>query len=353
MNIVLVDDNLVNLKLIEGLLKKCCPHYAPVSFQDPAGALAWCESHIADLLIVDYMMPAMDGIEFIRRFRTLPGTQQIPVLMVTADGNKSTRLGALEAGANDFLTKPIESVEFSVRVRNMLLLGTSFRTLSTHASQLAREVELATGEIHEREREIVQRLARAAETRDPETGGHILRMANYSRLIAEELGLPDDQQKLMLNASPMHDIGKIAIPDHILLKPGRLTEAEFEIMKTHAAAGWRILRDSSSPLLQAAAVIALNHHEKWDGSGYPNQLAGEQIPLLGRITAAADVFDALTSARPYKPAWEMERAFAFFRDGSGTHFDPGCVEALFARRKEILDIHTRYRDENESKENAA
>jgi putative two-component system response regulator len=350
MSIAIIDDNLVNLKLIEGLVRKSCAPHVPLLFQDPGAGLAWCKSNEPDLVIVDYMMPVIDGIEFIRRFRAMPGRADIPVLMVTADHEKSTRHGALEAGASDFLTKPIDGAEFSARVKNMLALRASHKKLADRAAWLAEEVARATLEIREREREMVQRLARAAEFRDPETGGHILRMAHYSRVIAEALGLPVAEQTMILEAAPMHDIGKIAIPDHILLKPGRLTNEEFAIMKTHAESGWRILKDSTSPLLDAAAEIALSHHEKWDGTGYPHGLAGENIPLYGRIIAVADVFDALTSARPYKPAWEPERAYEFFREGAALHFDPACVDAFFKRQGDILDIRARFRDEDEGPE---
>lgn len=355
MSIAIIDDNLVNLKLIEGLVRKCCANGSPLLFQDPGAALAWCKTNEPDLVIVDYMMPVVDGIEFIRRFRAMPGRADIPILMVTADHERSTRQAALDTGASDFLTKPIDGAEFSARVKNMLALRASHKKLADRAAWLAEEVSRATYEIREREREMVQQLARAAEFRDPETGGHILRMAHYSRLIAEQLGLSADEQKLILEAAPMHDIGKIAIPDHILLKPGRLSADEFAIMKTHAEAGWRILKDSTSALLDAAAEIALTHHEKWDGSGYPAGRAGEDIPLYGRIVSVADVFDALTSARPYKPAWELERAWQFFRDGSASHFDPACVDAFFARQGEVLDIRARFRDEDEpsATENAA
>jgi putative two-component system response regulator len=255
------------------------------------------------------------------------------------------RYRALRLGAIDFLNKPLDGPEFLARVKNMLDLRASQKLVAARAEWLASEVEKATREILARERETLFCLGRAAEYRDPETGAHILRMAHYSRLIAERLGLSTDEQQLILSAAPMHDIGKLGTPDNILLKPGRLTPEEFEIMKQHAVIGYRILKDSSSRVLQAGAEIAHTHHEKFDGSGYPNGLRGEAIPLHGRIVAVADVFDALTSERPYKKAWEVERALEFLREGSGTHFDPRCVDAFVRDFDEVLAIRARYQDE--------
>jgi response regulator RpfG family c-di-GMP phosphodiesterase len=344
MLIVIVDDNPVNLKLMESLVKRASSDFQPLTFQDSAEGLAWCLSNEPDLLIVDYMMPAPDGLEFIRRYREPPENADIPVLMITADHEKETRYAALESGANDFLTKPIDNAEFRARLRNMVSLRRSQKALADRAAWLAEKVSEATREILDREQEMITRLSRAAEFRDPETGAHIQRMAHYSNLIAKQLGLPQEEQELILRAAPMHDVGKIAIPDRILLKPGRLDEAEFTIMKTHAEKGWEILRQSKSHLLDAAAVIARSHHEKLDGSGYPQGLAGEAIPLHGRIVAVADVFDALTSERPYKKAWEIEHALEFLRKGAGTHFDPQCVSAFIDRFDEAMVIRASFQD---------
>lgn len=345
MRIVIVDDNPVNLKLMESLVKRANTDYQPLTFQSSAAGLAWCLSNLTDLLIVDYMMPAPDGLEFIRRFRAQPENTDIPVLMITADHEKETRYASLEAGANDFLTKPIDNAEFRARLRNMISLRLSQKALADRAAWLAEKVTEATRVILDREHEMINRLSRAAEFRDPETGAHIQRMSNYSHLIAQQLRLPLEEQELILRASPMHDIGKIAIPDNILLKPGRLDEAEFTCMKTHAEKGWEILRGSASQLLDVAAVIARSHHEKFDGSGYPQGLRGEDIPLHGRIVAVADVFDALTSERPYKKAWEIERAVDFLQAGAGAHFDPLCVAAFLSRIDDALAIRASYQDE--------
>ncbi|WP_018413188.1 HD-GYP domain-containing protein [Methyloversatilis thermotolerans] len=343
MDVVVVDDAQVNLTLMSALLGKL-PDARPTCFLSPFDALAHCRHHDPDLIIIDYMMPDMDGIELIHRLRSTPTLQQTPILMVTADHEREVRYRALESGANDFLTKPVDRIEFTSRVKNMLSLRRGQVALAQHASMLQEEVRRATAEIYERERETLNKLARAAEFRDPETGAHILRMAHVAALIAQELELDADLQEGLLIAAPMHDVGKLGTPDHILLKPGRLTPEEFEIMKRHASIGHEILKDSASPYMQLAATIALTHHEKYDGSGYPRGLSGERIPLVGRIVALADVFDALTSERPYKKAWDIDRAHAFLIAGRGSHFDPACVDAMMARWDDVLDIRARYQD---------
>ncbi len=348
MNVVVVDDTPINVTLLSHLIAKL-PDCSPVTFTEPQKGLDWSLQNVPDLLIVDYMMPDLDGIEFIRQFRLAPGRSDIPVLMVTANDQTQIRHQALDAGANDFLTKPIDKTEFMARSRNMLSLRRGQRRLEDHAASLAEEVRLATAEILARERETVIRLSRAADSRDPETGAHILRMAHFSRLIASHIGLAMADQEMILEAAPMHDIGKIGIPDHILLKPGRLDPAEFDIMKRHARMGFEILDGSESPFLQAAALIALGHHERFDGSGYPGALKGEAIPLFARICAVADVFDALTSERPYKKAWELDRAVAFLLEGAGSHFDPVCVEGFLSNWDEVLSIKEHFKDEEDEK----
>jgi response regulator RpfG family c-di-GMP phosphodiesterase len=346
MNVVIVDDTQINVTLMQALINRIVG-CKPIGFTDSAAGLQWCIDGAPDLVIVDYMMPAPDGIEFIERLRAIPAKAEVPILMVTADHEKEVRYRALETGANDFLTKPIDRIEFTSRVKNMLAIRKSHLALADRAAWLAEEVTKATAEIREREREAVFRLARAAEFRDPETGAHIQRMAHYSRLIAAGLGLEVTQQELILEAAPMHDVGKLGTPDLILLKPGKLTPEEFAVMKQHATIGWQILSDSSAPTLKVAAEIAYTHHEKFDGSGYPRGLKGEEIPLFGRIVAIADVFDALTSARPYKKAWEFDTAWEFIRENRGSHFDPNCADAFLARRDEVLAIRAQFRDPDE------
>ncbi len=342
--VLMIDDVDVNLKLLELMLKRM-GHCEAVKFTNSKQGLAWAKDHEADLIIVDYMMPELNGMDFIVQLRAIPGRQDVPILMITANDQKQIRYRALDAGATDFLTKPVDSIEFMARASNLLQLGASRKALSDRAAWLDAEVRKATLEIVQRERETVFRLSKAAEYRDPETGTHILRMAHYSELIAKGLNLPKEQQELLLEAAPLHDIGKVGIADAILLKPGRLTVEEFEVMKQHALFGYDILKGSDSNVLQNGAAIALGHHEKFDGSGYPHGVLGEAIPIFSRIVAVADVFDALTSERPYKKAWSLESASEFIQAGSGTHFDPQCVASFFSQWQEVLDIRQRFHDE--------
>jgi len=336
MKVVIVDDVQLNVSLLKALVARL-PDVEPVCFTDSRQALDWSLANDPDLLIVDFMMPGLSGTELTQRFRQrYPDT---PVLMVTANHELELRYDALNQGVTDFLNKPINSTELLARARNMLALNRNHK-------HLAEEVRKATEQLVAQERETIFCLARAAEYRDPETGAHILRMAHYSRQIAQHLGLSESQQDLLLQAAPMHDIGKVGIADMILLKPGRLTPEEFAVMKQHATIGYEILNANSASLLKVAAEIAYTHHEKFDGSGYPRSLKGEDIPLFGRIVAVADVFDALTSERPYKKAWSVEDASRLLREGSGAHFDPACVTAFFADFSEILAIKTRFLDED-------
>ncbi len=342
--VLIVDDVAANLRLLESMIKRMA-ECETITFTDPRQGLAWAKDHEADFIIVDYQMPDLNGTEFITRLRAIPGRHDVPILMITANDQKQIRYRALDAGATDFLIKPIDSVEFMARANNLLQLGASRKALANRADWLAQEVRKATFEIVQRERETVVRLSKAAEYRDPETGAHILRMAHYSECIAHALHLPVEQCSLLLDAAPMHDIGKVGIADHILLKPGRLTPQEFEVMKLHASYGYEILKESASSVLQAGAEIARAHHEKFDGSGYPDGLQGEDIPIFSRIVAVADVFDALTSERPYKKAWTLERAAEHIKACSGTHFDPRCVDAFFANWNKVLEIRQRFNDE--------
>ncbi|HEX5336824.1 MAG TPA: response regulator, partial [Gallionella sp.] len=232
MQIVIIDDTQLNITLLQHLIRKL-PDCVSTGFLDPLKAIDWCRTNEPDLVIVDYMMPDMDGLKFISAFRALHGRNEIPVLMITANDQKDIRYDALLGGANDFLTKPIDRIEFSARARNMLSLRTGQKYLADRAEHLTALVEERTAEIREREKELIFRISRAAEFRDPETGAHIKRMAHYSQIIALGLGLSLEQQKLVLEAAPMHDVGKIGIPDYILLKPGKLTPEEFEVMKGH------------------------------------------------------------------------------------------------------------------------
>ena len=294
---------------------------------------------VPDLLITDYQMPGMTGVELIEGFRAAHPTPQVPVIVVTADAQRETRNAALAAGASEFLRKPVDRDEVRIRVRNMLALREGQRSAERRADDLRMEVASATEAIVEREEETILSLARAMEYRDWETGDHIVRMATYSRLIAEQLELPPglDPQKIF-KAAPLHDVGKIGVPDHILLKPSSLTEDEYKAMQKHAEIGYEILQDCNGDILKLGGLIALTHHERLNGSGYPRGLKGEEIPLVGRIVAIADVFDALTSSRPYKEAWAVDAAFANLEQEAGVLYDPECVRAFLSIETAVREV---------------
>jgi len=313
------------------------------SFLKPMEAFNYCQNETVDLMLIDYMMPDMDGIEFITKVRECD--QEVPIIMITAiDDDDGIKLRALEAGATEFLNKPLKLYEFQVRVRNLLTLRKNQLLSKDRAALLQIEVEEATLEIMKRERETLSILGRASEFKDTETGAHISRVAKYAKLIGKELLDDNDELEMLYYSSPLHDVGKIGIPDIILLKPGGLDEEEMKIMKTHAKIGYDLLCDSNSKYLQAGALIAKSHHERWDGKGYPDGLKGAQIPLIGRIVAVCDVFDALLSDRPYKKAWEFDKAVAFIKENSGTMFDPSVVNAFFENIEEIKEIMMTHKD---------
>jgi putative two-component system response regulator len=308
------------------------------TFLDPVDALVCARERVFDLVLVDYEMPHMDGISFIRTFRTLPGCSDIPIAMITSRQTDDIKMEALQAGATDFLPKQPQSVEMTVRLRNLIQLGAAGRKLSDRAAHLASEVAAATRKLGEREEEIILRLALAVEYRDNDTGEHTLRVARYSRIIAEQLGLPARLCRDIYLAAPLHDVGKVAIPDNILLKPGKLTDQEMAVIRTHATIGEKILADSSCELIQLGAQIAAGHHERWDGAGYPNGLRADEIPVAARVVAVADVFDALTTRRPYKEPMPLDVARNYLVENQGRQFDPACVEAFLSRWEEVVEI---------------
>lgn len=339
--VVMVDDSAVQLRLYAQMLRDI-PNLKGIPFESPALALEWCATNQPDLLLVDYNMPDINGVEFIHRFRELNGTATIPVVVITGEQDNAVRRLALELGADDFLTKPVDPVELRARVRNMLRLREHGRMLVDHAAWLTEEVRRATASLLDREEETIYRLTRASEHRDNETGDHIVRIGHYAALLAAELGLPQEEQDLLRLATPMHDIGKVGTPDAILLKNGPLTPTDWEIMKQHAIAGYDILRDSESALLQKGAEIALSHHERFDGGGYPFGLEGEKVPLSGRIAAVCDVFDALLSRRPYKQPWPLANVLAYMDEQSGRHFDPRVVAAFHKVLPALLEVRARF-----------
>lgn len=325
--VVLVDDDMLGLELLRDLVSSI-PGTAIHAFATAEEARDFCRTTQPDLVITDHVMPGLTGLELIRALRADSGTATVPLMMITAAEDRKLRCEVLESGASDVLGKPLDGAEVLARTRNMLAIRRGQRLMAERSQVLETEVRQATAEIAAREQETILRLSRAAEYRDWETGTHIIRVAWYARIIARELGLSEADQEIMFRAAPMHDVGKIGVPDYILLKPGALDEAEFEIMKQHTVIGYRILGGSSSELLRVAADVALTHHERWDGSGYPERRRGDQIPIGGRIVAVADSYDALTSRRPYKAGWPAELAWQFLAANAGTRFDPACVAAF-------------------------
>ena len=343
----MVDDNDINLSVyanaLRGLGNNDC-----IPFTSSRDALEWTRENTADVVLLDYNMPELDGLSFIQAFRSVQKHRDVPIVMITGLSDREIRYRALELGAADFLTKPVDVIEFRARMKNMFTISEHRMALANRAVWLAAEVDRATASIVSRERETINRLMRAAEFRDNETGMHIVRMGRFSAAIAANLGLDEAECELLQMATPMHDIGKVATPDRVLLKPGKLDAEEWAVMKRHTLTGYDILKDSESALLQKAAEIALSHHEKFDGTGYPYGWAGERIPLSARICAVSDVFDALTSVRPYKAAWPLESAIEEIERGRSRHFDPKLVDAFRSALPQILEIRQRYSDEIET-----
>jgi len=342
--VLIVDDEATIRTILKEVVCELDPNALVKAFGDPLKARDWAREHLADLILVDFHMPNLDGISFVNAVRSDPAYEHVPIVMVTADVDGSLRLGALEAGVTDVLNKPLNVRECAARCRNLLKLRRQQLKLEEQADVLSERVKRSTKDIHEREEETLMRLAKAGEFRDEETGNHVLRMARYSALIATAIGMDVTYADIILKAAPLHDIGKLGVPDHILLKPGKLTADEWDIMSRHPAIGHEILKGSGSKYISMGADIALSHHEKFDGSGYPRGLVGEGIPLAGRIVAIADVYDALTSARPYKPAWNSERAFRFLADNSGRHFDPRLVRPFLELRDRVSEIQRELQD---------
>jgi len=342
--VMVVDDQSTGRAILEQVVRSLDERVAVESFARPVDAVVWATRHVSDLVLVDYMMPDMDGIEFAKRLRALPGYEHVPVVMVTVHDDRKVRYAALDAGITDFLSKPVDARECLARCRNLLTLRRQQLALEDRRRLLEHMVEDATREVREREKETLLRLARAGEFRDEETGFHLIRMSRYSRLIASAIGLDRDEVETIELAAPLHDIGKIGIPDHILLKPEKLAPDEWQVMRRHPVIGHEILKGSASKYVRMGALIALGHHEKYDGSGYPNGLVGDHIPLCARIVSVADVYDALTTARPYKSAWKSAQAFAYVEEQRGKHLDPRLVDAFMAVKKEVVEVQNEWRE---------
>jgi two-component system response regulator RpfG len=344
--VVIVDDESTGRLILGKIIQQVADDITVVDFENPIDALAWLDENQADLIVTDYKMPGMNGVSFIEALRDRADCENIPIMMITVVSEKEVRYDALEAGATAFLMRPIDQVECRTSCRNLLKLHEQHLIIQNRADWLAQQVNVATEQIVLREQETILRLAKAGEYRDEETGNHVIRMAKYAREIAEEIGLTQAECDDIEYAAPMHDIGKIGIPDGVLLKPGKLNANEWEIMQSHTTIGYEILSNSQSKYMQMGAVIALYHHERFDGKGYPNGLRGNDIPLIARIVTVADIYDALVSVRPYKDAWPVQDAIDYLKAQAGTQLDPQCVDAFCKRIPQIMKIQLEYADED-------
>jgi putative two-component system response regulator len=358
--IAIIDDQVLNIKIVTKYLK-LAGYQQFFSTVDARQAIELIEKEQPDVVFLDIMMPFVSGLDILEEVRRNARFADLPVIVLTAATEKETKLEALRLGATEFLHKPIDSAELPLRLRNVLAVKAHQERLKKHAWELEIEVAARSKDLTRAHREVVQCLATVGEYRDNETGKHIIRVGKYSEVIATHLGMDQEFSARIRDAAPLHDIGKVGIPDRILLKPGKLDNVEFEAMKhhckfgalmcaqtpegslrtkpTHTAIGRAIAGIGHSPILKMAATIAYTHHERWDGSGYPQQLKGADIPIEGRITSVADVFDALTQQRPYKPAFPLEKALEIIRQQSGSQFDPAVVEAFFAGLERIIAIY--------------
>ena len=355
--VMIVDDDSISVKVVRRYLEKT-GYNDFITTHDPTRAMPLLSMHEPHVVLLDIMMPGMDGFQILDLIRQERDNLALPVIVLTGSDDPETKLRALEMGATDILTKPVDPSELTVRVRNATMIKAAHQQQVEYAQDLERTVRQRTAELYKSHEELVLSLARAAEFRDDDTGRHVVRVGRYVRSMCLELGMSNDDALLYEQAAQMHDVGKIGIPDSILLKPGKLDSDEFDqikrhteyglhifeslpddernVLKKHTEYGAEILKVSSSRVIQLAQEIAISHHEKWNGKGYPFGLAGEDIPLGGRITAVADVFDALSSERPYKKAFPLEKCFAILEEERDQHFDARMVDAFFARRDEII-----------------
>ncbi len=345
-NILIVDDKPANITLLEAILKGAS--YKNVhSVTDPRLVQDLHEKWQYDIILLDIRMPHMSGFDVMEQLQDKIVDDYLPILVLTAQSDVETKIQALQSGARDFVTKPFERIEVTHRIRNMLEVRLMYKRRGREKEIVEAQVRDRTQQLAETQLEFIHQLGRAGEYRDNETGMHVIRMSKGCQALALATGHSKDFGELILQASPMHDVGKIGIPDRVLLKPGKLDADEWTIMQTHVQIGAEILSDHPADVIQLARSIVLTHHEKWDGSGYPNKLAGEDIPIHGRIAAICDVFDALTSERPYKKAWATVDATAFIADQSGQHFDPTLAVKFLEILPEIQVIRENHADEDD------
>ncbi len=348
-NILIVDDNEDNRKLAEKFIRLM--GHKTILAENGMSALAKIKINLPDLILLDIQMPEMNGLEVLERLKTDTQFKNIPVLVISGDDDMNQIIQCIEYGAVDYLIKPFNAKLLQARIKTVLAekklkdqVAHYQEKLELYNVSLEETVRQRTQALHDTHLDVVYRLGRAAEYRDNENGLHVIRMSLSCERLAKGLGVSDKECEQIRCASPLHDIGKIGVPDDILLKPGKLNEKEWEVMQTHAEIGAGILAGSDSDLLKMAEMIALTHHEKWDGSGYPVGLKGEEIPLIGRIVPVCDVFDALTSDRPYKKKWTTDEAVAHLKKESGSHFDPNILETFLSVLPDIMKIQEKYQE---------
>lgn len=340
--ILAVDDNVLNIQVLKKILSSA-GFINITTLTDSTQALSAYQEIKPDLLLLDLKMPGLNGFEIMAQLALNNPNDYLPILILTAE-DESARLKALSCGAKDFLHKPYQASEVILRSRNIIEVRLLYKQIKNENLSLEAQVQERTDQLKQSRLDVIYRLAKAAELRDTDTADHIVRMSRYCEKIAIAMGSTPAQAEIILNTSPLHDIGKIAIPDSILLKPAKLEPQEFEIIKTHTTIGAKILSEGKSPFLKMAEVIALTHHERFDGFGYPNKLKGEDIPQVGQICSVADVFDALTSVRPYKKAWSFEEAFTEIQNCRGKNFNPQIVDAFCDILKDIRAIYEQHRE---------
>ncbi len=339
--ILIIDDQKLHSLYLEKILKQ--DGYKNIKFSlDPLRAIAITQEFQPDIIILDLIMPQLDGFQIMQKLDEFRKENYLPILVLSEDKSSDIKVRALQSGATDFLYQPYESIEMLFRIRNMITMRILHGQVKNQNIILDAKVKERTQELRETQFDIIRRLAQAAEFRDRDTGLHIIRMSQYCAKLGKLIGMNPEQCELLLHASPLHDVGKIGIPDSILLKPGPLTPQEREIMKTHTTKGAQLLSGSDSPVMKMAQLIAITHHEKWDGTGYPEGLAGQDIPWVGQICSVCDVFDALTTKRPYKNAWPMKDAIEEIIRLKYIHFNPELVDRFIEILPQIEEIKKKY-----------
>jgi len=339
--LLVVDDTPENIDVLRGILGT---DYTIKIANNGQLALKIAAAQSPDLILLDVMMPGMDGYEVCRQLKGNEATRHIPIIFVTARGEEEDEALGFELGAADYIIKPVSPSIVRARVRAHLALFDQRYHLQQLVAERTGELERSNRQLEQTHLVMLQQLGRAADYRDNETGMHIVRVGNFSKLLGLASGFLESQAELLMYASMMHDIGKIGIPDHVLLKPGKLTEEEFEVIKKHPEIGAGIIGEHDAEVLKMAKLIALGHHEKWNGQGYPHGLSGTDIPIVARIVAIADVFDALTCVRPYKTAWTVESALELIEKSAGQHFDPNLVKLFLEAEAEVRRIAIEYSD---------